>query len=49
MTLCPVAMAAGFRKCPAFGVCPQKGVIGDYNKPDDEAPKQYADDASRDK
>ena len=30
MTLCPVAIAVGCRKCPVFAVCPVKGVIGDY-------------------
>ena len=35
MTLCPVALAVGCRKCPIFGVCPVKGIIGDY-KPDDK-------------
>jgi hypothetical protein len=38
MTLCPIAMAVGCKKCPAFAFCPVKGVIGDYKKPDD-APK----------
>jgi hypothetical protein len=33
MTLCPVAIAVGCRKCPVFTVCPVKGIIGDY-KPD---------------
>ena len=33
MTLCPIAMAAGCKKCPAFSVCPLKTVIGDYMKP----------------
>lgn len=33
MTLCPIAVVAGCRKCPAFAVCPLKGVIGDYKKP----------------
>ncbi len=39
MTLCPIALVAGCRKCPAFSLCPLKGVIGDY-KPnaDDTAP-----------
>jgi len=32
MTLCPVAIAVGCKKCPVFAVCPLKGVIGDYNK-----------------
>ena len=34
MTLCPVAMAVGCKKCPAFSICPLKGVIGDYTKAD---------------
>lgn len=38
MTLCPVAVAVGCKKCPIFAICPVKGVIGDYKKPDD-APK----------
>lgn len=37
MTLCPIAMAVGCRKCPAFKVCPLKGTIGDY-KQSEEAP-----------
>ena len=36
MTLCPIAIAVGCKKCPAFSVCPLKGVIGDHKK--DEAP-----------
>jgi hypothetical protein len=31
MTLCPVAIAVGCKKCPVFAVCPLKGIIGDYN------------------
>ena len=46
MTLCPIAIAVGCRKCPAFTVCPLKGVIGDYKKPD-ETPRQ-TDKAKRD-
>jgi hypothetical protein len=34
MTLCPIALAIGCVKCPAFKVCPVKGVIGDYKDPD---------------
>ncbi|GJM08769.1 MAG: hypothetical protein DHS20C11_10450 [Lysobacteraceae bacterium] len=30
MTLCPVALAVGCKKCPIFSVCPAKGLIGDY-------------------
>jgi hypothetical protein len=40
MTLCPIALVAGCKKCPAFEVCPLKGVIGDYKKPDESVPKQ---------
>lgn len=36
MTLCPIAIAVGCKKCPAFSVCPLKGTIGDF-KPEDEA------------
>ena len=32
MTLCPIAIAVGCKKCPVFAVCPVKGVIGDYKK-----------------
>lgn len=34
MTLCPVALAVGCRKCLAFTVCPLKSVIGDYKPPE---------------
>jgi hypothetical protein len=43
MTLCPVALAAGCRKCAIFNMCPLKGVIGDYKKGDDAPPKHEAD------
>lgn len=29
MTLCPIALAVGCQKCPAFKICPLKGMIGD--------------------
>ena len=34
MTLCPIALAVGCKRCPAFTVCPLKTVIGDYKKPE---------------
>ena len=34
MTLCPIAIVSGCKKCPAFAVCPLKSVIGDAPKPD---------------
>ncbi len=30
MTICPVAIAVGCKKCPIFKICPVKGTIGDY-------------------
>jgi hypothetical protein len=32
MTLCPIALAAGCARCPAFKVCPLKTVLGDAPK-----------------
>jgi len=32
MTLCPIAIVAGCRKCPAFSICPLKTVLGDVPK-----------------
>jgi hypothetical protein len=29
MTICPIAIAVGCAKCPAFSVCPLKSVLGD--------------------
>jgi len=48
MTLCPIALAVGCRKCPAFSVCPLKGVIGDYKKEEDPQSKQPAPGAKPD-
>jgi hypothetical protein len=39
MTLCPIAIVAGCKKCPAFSVCPLKGTIGDYKAPAEAANK----------
>jgi hypothetical protein len=38
MTLCPIALAAGCKKCPAFSICPLKGVIGDHKPTPPAAP-----------
>lgn len=38
MTLCPIAIAVGCKRCALFNVCPAKGVIGDY-KAESEKPK----------
>ena len=53
MTLCPIALVAGCKKCPAFSVCPLKGVIGDYEAPSDAETKRQTgaaqDGADREK
>ena len=40
MTLCPIAIAVGCKKCPAFRVCPLKSVIGDYKRAEQAKPKR---------
>ena len=43
MTVCPIAIVAGCKKCPAYSVCPLKSILGDAPKPDDSktaAPKK---------
>jgi len=35
MTICPIAIVVGCRKCPAFSVCPLKTVVGDADKKPD--------------
>jgi hypothetical protein len=38
MTVCPIAIVATCKKCPAFSVCPLKGVLGDH-KPEEKDAK----------
>ena len=46
MTLCPIAVVAGCRKCPAFAICPLKGVIGDQKQAEqDKAPESRSSGA----
>jgi hypothetical protein len=40
MVLCPIALVAGCKKCPAFAICPVKGIIGDYKKEEEAPAKQ---------
>ena len=47
MTLCPIALVAGCKKCPAFSVCPLKGVVGDYRKQDESQTKPQASDKDK--
>jgi hypothetical protein len=46
MTLCPIAIVAGCRKCPVVGICPLKGIIGDY-KAEPEPPPPPAPPAAK--
>ena len=48
MTLCPVALAVGCKKCALFPVCPLKGVIGDFKEPEQGQTKQQANETKRD-
>lgn len=44
MTLCPIALVAGCKKCPVFTVCPLKSVLGDYKKPEEAETKPAVDE-----
>jgi hypothetical protein len=46
VVLCPIALAVGCKKCPAFPVCPLKTVIGDY-RPDEHPPQKATDKPAR--
>ena len=41
MVICPIAVAVGCKRCPAFAVCPLKTVIGDY-RPDEHVARNDA-------
>jgi hypothetical protein len=49
MTLCPIAIAVGCKKCPAFKVCPLKSVVGDYKNQDEPQTPGGAGKANGDK
>ena len=36
MTICPIALAVGCEKCPAFKLCPLTYVLGDQQEEEDE-------------
>jgi hypothetical protein len=42
MTVCPIAIAVGCKKCPAFSICPVKTVLGDQPKQEENAPAKDA-------
>lgn len=39
MTLCPIALVVGCKKCPLLKICPVKEIIGDYKKEDTKKKK----------
>jgi hypothetical protein len=49
MTVCPIAIVAGCKKCPAFSVCPLKTVLGDQPKAGDAAEEKKAAPAGKKK
>ncbi|MGE4072278.1 MAG: hypothetical protein AB7E72_14000 [Lysobacterales bacterium] len=49
MTLCPVALAVGCRKCPIFSVCPAKSIIGDQPSKSAESPAAASKSKSKGK
>ena len=38
MTICPIALAVGCKKCPAFKFCPLTTVLGDQQEEDEVDP-----------
>jgi hypothetical protein len=36
MTVCPIAVVAGCRKCPIVRICPLKTVLGDFRPEADQ-------------
>ena len=48
MTICPIALISGCKKCLLFKVCPLKSVIGDYKKPDETQTGKDAENTSGD-
>lgn len=47
MTLCPVAIAVGCRKCPVFAICPATRILGDQKRPDTDANPQQSRKADK--
>jgi predicted transcriptional regulator len=48
MTVCPIAIVSGCKKCPAFSVCPLKSVIGDFKKEEETQSNPQSDEQKRD-
>ena len=46
MTLCPVALAVGCKKCPVFKICPAKTTLGDYRPEGQSSSSKTGEDGS---
>jgi hypothetical protein len=44
MTVCPIAIAVGCAKCPAFKICPMTRILGDQKDAKAEAPAGAKDE-----
>ena len=46
MTICPIALVVGCKKCPAFSFCPLTTILGDRQEEDkvDASPMTLAHD-----
>ena len=47
MTVCPIAIAVGCKKCPAFSVCPLKSALGDHKPEKPAAPPAATEKGKR--
>lgn len=47
MTICPIAIAVGCKKCPVFSVCPATRILGDQPATEAPAPAATADEAPK--
>ena len=41
MTICPIALAVGCEKCPAFKFCPLTTILGDQEKEEEPTTKVW--------
>ena len=44
MTICPIALAVGCEKCPAFKFCPLTTVLGDQEEKEEKLEKNKKED-----
>ena len=49
MTICPIALAVGCEKCPAFKLCPLTTVLGDQEKEEEPTTKVWEESFPQEK